>query len=59
MSVAKIPDPNQPSKSVPATVGQIISPHDVVAGNGLIHNINALLLPMTNLTRLMQVTGCK
>ena len=59
MSAAKMPDPSNPKKQVPATQAQIISPHDVEVGSGIIHNINALLLPMTNLTRLIQVTGCK
>jgi hypothetical protein len=58
-SAAKVPDPSNPNKQVAATQAQIISPHDVEVGSGIIHNIDGLLLPMTNLTRLMQITGCK
>jgi hypothetical protein len=58
-SAAKTADPNNPNKEVPATQAQIVAPHDVEVGAGIIHNINGLLLPMTNLTRLMQVAGCK
>jgi hypothetical protein len=58
-SAAKTPDPGNPSKQVPATQAQIIPPFDVEVGSGIIHNIDGLLLPMTNLTRLIQITGCK
>lgn len=58
-SAAKTPDPSNPSKQVPATQAQLIPPFDVPVGSGIIHNIDGLLLPMTNLTRLIQITGCK
>jgi hypothetical protein len=31
---------------------------NVRAGSGILHNINGLLLPMTDLARLARVTGC-
>lgn len=57
-SAAKTPDPSDPAKTVPATTVQIVAPYDVEVGAGIIHNINGLLLPMTNLTRLAHVARC-
>lgn len=58
-SAAKTADPGNPNKQVPATQAQLIPPYDVNVGSGIIHNIDGLLLPMTNITRLIQLTGCK
>ncbi len=38
--------------------GTVTAPMDVVAGGGMVHNVNALMLPTTNMTRLMQITNC-
>ncbi|KAF6266281.1 hypothetical protein COO60DRAFT_1474230 [Scenedesmus sp. NREL 46B-D3] len=42
-----------------ATSTLLGKPHNVVAGKGIIHNINNVLLPTTNLTTLAKMTGCK
>jgi hypothetical protein len=31
---------------------------NVQAGGGMVHNVNQLLLPTTNMTRLIQITNC-
>jgi hypothetical protein len=42
-----------------ATSAVLGKPRNVVAGKGIIHNINNVLLPTTNLTTLAKMTGCK
>ncbi|WIA19017.1 hypothetical protein OEZ85_003678 [Tetradesmus obliquus] len=42
----------------PIINGTVISPMNVQAGGGMVHNVNALLLPTTNMTRLIQITNC-
>jgi hypothetical protein len=42
-----------------ATSAVLGSPRNVVAGKGIIHNINNVLLPTINLTTLAKMTGCK
>lgn len=39
-----------------ATLGKI---RNVVAGKGILHNVDNVLLPSANLTTLAQMTGCK
>lgn len=42
-----------------ATSTLLGKPRNMVAGKGIIHNINNVLLPTTNLTTLAKMTGCK
>jgi hypothetical protein len=42
-----------------ATSAVLGKPCNVVAGKGMLHNINNVLLPTTNITRLAKMTGCK
>lgn len=57
-SVANSRDPANPERWISATNGTIVEPFDVRAGGGIMHNVNALLLPTTNLTKLIKLTGC-
>lgn len=58
-SAAQMPDPKAPAKKIAATTGTLVAPMNVRAGSGIIHNINGLLLPMTDLARMMKVTNCQ
>jgi hypothetical protein len=57
-SAAQIPEPGNPSRKIAATTGTLVSPMNVRASNGMLHNINGLLLPMTDIARLMKMTNC-
>jgi hypothetical protein len=47
-----------PKTKKPIINGTVISPMNVQAGGGMVHNVNQLLLPTTNMTRLIQITNC-
>jgi hypothetical protein len=42
----------------PLITASLISPVNVKAGTGVMHNINQVLLPTTNITRLLQIANC-
>jgi hypothetical protein len=42
-----------------ATSALLGKPRNVVAGKGMLHNIDNVLLPSANITTLAQMTGCK
>jgi len=47
-----------PATKKPNIMGSLVGASNIRAGAGIIHNINQLMLPTTNITRLLQITNC-
>eukprot|EP00775_Hariotina_reticulata_P006740 gene6740-6960_t len=47
-----------PATKRPNIMGSLTGAKNIRAGSGIVHNINQLMLPTTNITRLLQITNC-